>query len=99
MIDLDRRIGPATGRVWGLIINFFANALAVYGAIGVMRDGSRRPLLVTGILVTAVCLILLIEPAREPGPDSRPPAANNRREPPARDGETPPPSPRKGKPE
>ena len=62
MIDLDRRLGLWPLRVWGLILNFIGNALAIYGAIGFIRDGSRLPLLVIGGGITLVCLFLLAKP-------------------------------------
>lgn len=61
---LDRRYGPWSGRVWGLIVNFAANAAALYGAAGVLRDGSRLPLLIVGAAVTAACVTLLAAPNR-----------------------------------
>lgn len=62
MINLDRRIGPWTLRVWGLILNFIGNALAVYGAIGVIKDGSRLPLLMIGLVLTVGCIFILAKP-------------------------------------
>ena len=41
MIELDRRYGPFPGRVWGLIVNLFANALALYGFAGYLRGGTH----------------------------------------------------------
>ena len=66
MIDLEKRIGPWSLRVWGLIANFVGNALALYGAAGVIRDGSRWPLLVIGLLITVGCLLVLAVPAADP---------------------------------
>jgi len=63
MIDLDRRLGLWPLRVWGLILNFVGNALAIYGAIGFIRDGSRLPLLVIGGGITVACLLLLAKPS------------------------------------
>ncbi len=65
MIDLDRRFGPWPIRVWGLILNFLANAVAVYGAIGFVRDGSRLPLLVIGGVMTVLCILVLARPNSE----------------------------------
>jgi len=65
MIDLDRRLGPWPIRVWGLILNFFCNAVAVYGAVGFVKDGSRLPLLVLGGIVTVVCILVLARPSNE----------------------------------
>ena len=64
MIDIDRRYGPFTGRVWGLIVNLTANALALYGLVGVLRDGSRVGHLVVGAVCTLVCVIILARPSR-----------------------------------
>jgi hypothetical protein len=63
MIDLDGRIGPLQARVWGLILNFIGNALAVYGAIGFIQDGSRLPILIIGVGLTLVCLLVLAKPS------------------------------------
>ena len=41
MIDLDRRYGIWSGRVWGLVVNLLANALALYGLVGFLRDGTH----------------------------------------------------------
>lgn len=62
MINIDRRLGPWTGRVWGLILNFIGNGLAIYGAIGVIRDGSRMPMLILGLVLTIGCILLLARP-------------------------------------
>lgn len=66
MIDIDRRLGPWSGRVWGLILNFIGNALAIYGAIGVMRNGTRLPLLIIGVGLTVGCILLLARPSHPP---------------------------------
>ena len=62
MIDFERQIGPWSVRVWGLILNFMGNALALYGAAGVLRNGSRWPILVIGLLVTVGCVLILAIP-------------------------------------
>ena len=64
MIDLDRRYGIWSGRVWGLIVNFMGNALALYGLVGFLRDGTHLVPLVSGVLVTTVCVLLLARPSR-----------------------------------
>ncbi len=64
MIDLDQRYGPWSGRVWGLIVNLAANALALYGLAGYLRDGSRLSHLVIGLAVTAGCILLLARPSQ-----------------------------------
>jgi hypothetical protein len=66
MIDLEQRSGPWTLRVWGLILNFFGNALAIYGAIGFIRDGSRLPILLIGGGITLLCIVILSKPSSSP---------------------------------
>lgn len=63
MIDLDKKIGPWTLRVWGLVFNFVGNAVAIYGAIGFIRDGSRLSLLILGIVITLTCILVLAKPS------------------------------------
>ena len=64
MIDLDRRYGIWSARVWGLIVNLLANALALYGLVGYLRDGTHVVHLVVGILVTTACILVLAKPSR-----------------------------------
>ena len=64
MIDVDRRYGPFSGRVWGLIVNLAANALALYGLVGFLRDGTHVIHLAIGIVGTAVCVLVLAQPSR-----------------------------------
>jgi hypothetical protein len=52
-------------RVWGLILNFIGNALAIYGLAGLVRDGSRLPLFLAGVVVTIVCILGLAIPTRD----------------------------------
>ena len=63
MINLDRRIGPWPLRVWGLVLNFVGNAVAIYGAIGFIRDRSRLPLLIFGVVITLTCILVLAKPS------------------------------------
>ncbi|HJO02569.1 MAG TPA: hypothetical protein QGG47_01200 [Acidobacteriota bacterium] len=67
MIDLERRIGPLSWRVWGLIANFVGNAVALYGAAGVLRDGSGWPALAVGLAITVTCVLVLAIPSPDPG--------------------------------
>lgn len=70
MINLERRFGFWSLRVWGLILNFIGNALGIYGALGVLSDGSRLPLLLIGIGITIICILVLAVPStRNPGTD------------------------------
>jgi hypothetical protein len=63
MIERDRRYGPFPGRVWGLIVNLAANALALYGLAGYLRDGTHLPHLVIGLGLTAACVLWLAKPS------------------------------------
>jgi hypothetical protein len=63
MIDIDRRYGPFTGRVWGLIINLAANALALYGLAGFLREGTHLVYLTVGIAGTVACVLVLAKPS------------------------------------
>ena len=65
MIDLERRYGPFSARVWGLVLNFIANALALYGMAGFLRDGTRLLPMVAGIAATVACILVLAKPSRE----------------------------------
>ena len=65
MIDLEKRVGLWSLRLWGLIANFAGNALALYGAAGILQDGSRWPVFVIGIVITVVCLAVLAVPSRD----------------------------------
>lgn len=64
MIDLDRRLGPWSARVWGLIANLAANALALYGLAGYLRDGSHLAYLLVGSAATVACVLVLAMPGR-----------------------------------
>jgi hypothetical protein len=64
MIDIDRRYGPFSGRVWGLIANLAANALALYGLVGFLRDGTHLVFLTVGIVCTLACVLVLAQPSR-----------------------------------
>jgi hypothetical protein len=62
-MKLDKKIGPWSIRVWGLVLNFFGNAVAIYGAIGFIHDGSRLPLLILGAVITLTCILVLARPS------------------------------------
>lgn len=64
MIDLDRTYGPFSGRVWGLILNFASNAVALYGVARYLRDGTHLGVLVLGLAATAVLILMLSRPGR-----------------------------------
>lgn len=62
MKNLDRNLGPWPLRVWGLILNFLGNALAIFGLVGLIRDGSRLPIFLIGSFLTLTCILLLAKP-------------------------------------
>lgn len=62
-MDLDKKSVLRNLRVWGLLFNLVGNALAIYGAIGVIYDGSRLPFLLFGGGLTLVCILLLARPS------------------------------------
>ena len=61
-LNLERKYGQWTLRVWGLILNLIGNALALYGAVGVLKDGSRLPFLIIGLIITLFCIVILSFP-------------------------------------
>jgi len=71
MINLEKKLGPWSLRVWGLVVNLAANAVALYGAAGMVRDGSRLSFLVVGCLITVICLLVLAVPSRAAAPGDR----------------------------
>lgn len=64
MIDLDRRYGPCSGRIWGLVLNLAGNVIAMYGLAGYLRDGSGLLWLSTGIALSIACILLLARPQK-----------------------------------
>jgi hypothetical protein len=63
-VDLDAKLGPLTGRAWGLILNFAFNALALYGVSTAVRGGGGETLLGLGVAGTVGCLLVLARPSR-----------------------------------
>jgi len=61
---LDRPLGPLRVRAWGLIVNFLANAVALYGLAGYLRSGEGAIVMVVGISLTLVCILTLAAPSR-----------------------------------
>ena len=58
---LDKKYGPFSGRCWGMFVNFFANALAIHGAMKHMLNGGSPVEMYVGIAVTvAVCLVIAV---------------------------------------
>ena len=65
MIDPDRLVGPWRLRVWGLILNFIANAVALFGIVQLVETG-RWGLLAVGTVTTIVCVLALAIPSEAP---------------------------------
>lgn len=64
MIDIDRRYGPLSGRVWTLIANLAANAVCIYGLAVLLGGGNGWPALLAGGAATLACIALLSQPSR-----------------------------------
>jgi hypothetical protein len=64
VIDLDRTYGPFSGRVWGLILNFASNAVALYGITRYLRDGTHFGLMALGVAATVASILVLSRPVR-----------------------------------
>ena len=60
---MDRKLGRWRLRVWGLVINLVANAIALFGIVAVVEGGSPA-LLVIGATLTVVCVAALAIPPR-----------------------------------
>ncbi|MDE2752346.1 MAG: hypothetical protein OXI83_07205 [Gemmatimonadota bacterium] len=65
---LKRRIGPWSGRVWGLVLNLVANAVTLWGVSLLLRTGSGWHWIVIGGVATAVCMAALALPDRSGDP-------------------------------
>lgn len=58
---LNKKYGPFSGRVYGLIFNLIANGVAIHGAINHIIKGQPSTEMHAGIIATVVlCLILAI---------------------------------------
>jgi hypothetical protein len=64
MIDLDRRYGPCSARVWGLVLNLAGNIIAMYGLAGYLRDGSGIFWLGFGVALSIACILVLSRPEK-----------------------------------
>ena len=62
-MNLEDKAGPWTLRVWFLILNFLANAVALYGLARLLDDGTGVLFLVIGGAVTLICIGILSAPA------------------------------------
>lgn len=61
---LKRRIGPFSGRVWGLILNLIANTIALWGVSSLLRTGGGLAWIVIGGAAMVVCMAVLALPDR-----------------------------------
>lgn len=62
---LDRKIGPLKLRAWGLILNFFANGITLFGLSKVLQGQGGQTLLYVGIVFTVILLLGLAFPSRD----------------------------------
>ena len=62
---LDKKYGPFTGRLWGLFLNFFANAIALRGAIKYMLHNESPVEMYFGIIITVVVCMIVAVPVRK----------------------------------
>ena len=65
MIDLDKRLGFWSLRVWGLVLNLVGNALAIYGAVGLLKSSTHLAYLIIGCALTLLCILTLARPSRD----------------------------------
>lgn len=65
---LKRRIGPWSGRVWGLVLNLVANAVTLWGVSLLLRTGSGWLWIVIGGTATVACMAALALPDRSGDP-------------------------------
>ena len=55
MIDLEQKLGPFRLRAYGLMLNFLANILALYGLARVLSGTGGHGFLACGVIFTAIC--------------------------------------------
>ncbi|KPM32054.1 Hypothetical protein I595_1703 [Croceitalea dokdonensis DOKDO 023] len=61
-MDLDKKYGLATLRVWGLILNFMMNFLTLFGAANYLRGDTDATVMIVGIIGTIICITVLSKP-------------------------------------
>ena len=64
-MTLETKIGPFRLRAWGLLANFVANALALFGLAEAVNGANGHPALFTGCLVSFAMLVILSSPAKD----------------------------------
>ena len=62
---LEKKYGPITGRCWGLFINFFANGIAIHGAMRHMLKGESSFEMYLGIVLTVIVCMFIAIPVRD----------------------------------
>lgn len=62
MINLEKQIGPLRLRAWGLIANFIANAIALFGLAKVLGGTGGWPYLIAGGVATIIIILTLATP-------------------------------------
>lgn len=63
-MNLDKKYGRFSLRVYGLILNFVFNFLALYGAAIYLKKGAAPTLMIIGLGLTLGCIILLSKPQK-----------------------------------
>ena len=61
-MDLDKKYGIFTLRIWGLVLNFIANFLAMYGTAKYLKDEMGPSLMILGLVLTVLCIGILSKP-------------------------------------
>ncbi len=61
-IDLERHLGPLSVRAWGLVVNFFGNAVGLYGLTRYLNSEGGLVLMTVGAAITIACLLILAQP-------------------------------------
>jgi hypothetical protein len=65
MTDFTKKIGPLSLRAWGLVANFGANALALYGLTNILKDNGGWTSLIIGVGLTVFLILFLAQPNRD----------------------------------
>ncbi|MEM7662110.1 MAG: hypothetical protein AAF292_07660 [Pseudomonadota bacterium] len=60
---LEQKLGPLRIRAWGLLLNFIANAAALYGLSQVLSDNGGHALMIGGIVLTVAIVAVLAIPS------------------------------------
>ncbi len=64
MINLEKKIGPLKLRAWGLIINFIANAVALYGLAIYFNESGSAFTMILGISLTVITILVVSIPSQ-----------------------------------